>query len=130
MLVRHLPGLIEDTNNNMDKQQKDYTIAKVSWLTKVKRNYKFDNTLVYDYFRGLISFLQNKGLTTRTILPENGEINDETSIMASDLTSDGFELIKKALDRWTDNIFDKGGSPTDYTLLDKHLQKIRSKKSL
>jgi len=111
----------------MKKQQKDYTIAKASWLTKVKRNYEFNDTLVYGYFRGLISFLQDEGLTTRIILPESGEINEDTSIMASDLTSEGFELITKALDRWTDNIFDKGKSPTDYTLLDKHLQKIRSK---
>ena len=114
----------------MDKQHKDYTIVKVGLLTMVKRNYKFDNTLVFDYFKGLISFLQDKGLTIRTILTENSEINEDTSLMASDLTNEGLELVKRALDRWTNNIFDKGKSPTDYTLLDKHLKKIRSKNEI
>ena len=109
------------------EKQKDFTIAQVSWLTKVQRNYEFDNSLVFEYFRGLINYLQKKGLTTKTILSENENVTEETEILSSDLTSEGFELIKKTLDKWTDGVFDKGKSPTDYKLLDKQLDKIRSK---
>jgi len=108
--------------------EKDFTIDKVSWHTQRVRNYEFDNNLVYAYFMGLINYLQDRNLTTRYILKQGEEITEETKILATDLTPEGFELIKKGLDRWTDNIFDRGKSPNDYTLLDKHLKKIRSKK--
>jgi hypothetical protein len=108
-------------------EHKVFTIAQVSWLTKVQRNYEFDNSLVFEYFKNLINYLQMRGLTTRLILDVNENISEETKILSSDLTTEGLELIKKAFDKWTDGVLDKGKSPADYKLLDKYLEKIRSK---
>ena len=72
--------------------------------------------------------MQNKGLTTRIILSEIEEANDDTCIMASDLTEEGLALVRKSYGRWTDSIVDKKKAPNDFDILDKALQKIREEK--
>ena len=42
--------------------QNDFTITKVSWITKVQRNYEFDESLVYKYYKTLINFLAENSL--------------------------------------------------------------------
>ena len=106
---------------------KPFTICKVSWQTQVKRNYEFDKELVYTYFKQIINYLQENGLTTKTILNKEENISEDTSILSTDLTEEGFELIKKKYDKWTEGIMDKGKSPSDFTIFDKELKKMRSK---
>lgn len=106
--------------------EKIFTIAKVSWQTQVQRNYEFDNSLVYTYFKNIINYLQDNGLTTRIILPRNEGVTENTCIMSSDLTEVGFLLIKKKYNKWVEGIMDKGKSPSDYSILDKELKKIRN----
>lgn len=102
-----------------------FTIDKASWHTQVKRNYEFDKKLLYSCFRNIINYLQANGLATRIILEESENVTDETCIMSSDLTEEGFRLIKKKYGNWVDGIMDKGRSPSDFTILDKELRKMR-----
>jgi len=106
---------------------KPFTICKVSWQTQVKRNYEFDKELVYTYFKQIINYLQKNGLTTRTILKKEENVTEDTCIISTDLTEEGLQLIKKKYDKWTKGIMDKGRSPSDFTIFDKELKKIRDR---
>ena len=108
--------------------ENDFTIIKASWLTQVKRNYFFDNTVVYQCYKHFFVFLQQNNLTTRQIIDKYEKIDDDSKLMRSDLTEEGFEFFKKAYDRWSTNIYDKGKSPEDVKYLEKKLREIREKK--
>lgn len=105
---------------------KDYIIDKVSWHTTRPRNFEFDVTLIYKYFKGIIEYLQKNGLTAKSIIAEGEEITEETQIMASDLTEEGLLLVKAAYGKWTEKVADQKISSDDYRLLDKALKKIRT----
>lgn len=107
--------------------EKDFTIDKASWHTQRIRNYDFDNNRVYAYFNVIFKFLDDNNLSTKQLLNLNTLINDDTTLKRSDLTDEGFEFIKKGLDRWVDNIFDKGKPPSDVKYLEKKLKEIRAK---
>ena len=105
--------------------EKDFIIGQVSWFTQVKRNYEFDSQLCYLAFKNIIEYFQKNGLTSRTILAENEEVKEDTCIRASDLTDDGFLLVKKCFDRWIEKVIDKAILPTDYKMLNSALKQIR-----
>lgn len=107
--------------------EKDFVIDKVKWHTQRIRNYEFDNSLVFAYFRSLFRFLQDNDLSTRQLLEDSEDITEETELKKSDLTEEGFDLIKRTLDRWTTGILDKGKSPNDVTYLARQLAKLRAK---
>ncbi len=106
--------------------EKDFIIDQVSWHTQAKRNYDFDVELCYLTFKSIINYLQSNGLTTRIILTEEESVNEDTCIKMSDLTKDGFMLVKKCYDRWAGKTMDKAIEPTNYKMLDNALKKIRS----
>jgi hypothetical protein len=64
----------------------------------------------------LVHFLQDHGLTTRTILPADDAISAEFVIRVGDLTDSGLALHCTATDRWL-RATDHGTSPTDTTIL-------------
>lgn len=103
----------------------DFRIDQVSWHTQRPRNYEFDTTIIYIYFKSIISYLESNNLTVRPLNEGKEEITEDTRIMASDLTEEGLLLLKKIFDKWTDQVVDKKIAPDDYKLLDKALKKIR-----
>jgi len=107
--------------------EKDFIIDQVSWHTQVKRNYEYDTSLCYLAFKNIIEYLQKNGLTTRTILAENEKVKEDTCIITSDLTEEGFLLVKKCYDKWAEKVEDKVILPADYKILNTALKKIRSK---
>lgn len=119
---RQKQGLVD--TNNFKLMNKDFTIDKISWHTQTERNYEFDTSVIYRYFEGIITFLQENNLTTRTILKKGDKVTEETCIMRSDLTDVGFQLIKKCYSRWVDAVVDKGKSPNDFKTLTNALKKI------
>jgi hypothetical protein len=107
---------------------KDFPIDKASWHTQKPRDYEFDSTIIYKYFRSIINYMLANGLLTNPILAADQEATDETQIMASDLTPEGFEFVKAVYGKWSDKVVDGKISPDDYKLLDKALKKIREPK--
>ena len=75
-------------------------------------------------FQNLILFLQNNGLTTRTILREGELPTQSTELWTSDLTEDGNELIKAAHFKWLEAM-ERGKQPGDVSILTKALAQIR-----
>jgi len=85
---------------------------------------------MYLAFSNIIEYFQNNNLTKRTILAENEQVKESTCIRASDLTNDGFSLMKKCFDKWIEKVIDKVILPTDYKMLDNALRKIQSNSAL
>jgi hypothetical protein len=108
--------------------EKDFVIDKIKWHTQRVRNYEFDNSLVYRYFKALFVFLDENNLSTNQLSLK--EIIEDTEIKKSDLNDIGFELVKVAHGNWIDKIFDKGKSPEDVRYLEKKLKEIRAKKTI
>lgn len=78
--------------------------------------------------RSIIDYMFANGLLKNPILSADQEVTDDTQIMASDLTEEGFEFVKAVYDKWTDKVVDGKISLDDYKLLDKALKKIRESK--
>ena len=79
---------------------------------------------VASIFRRLIDFLQDNGLTTRTILARDEKITERLQIMRSDLTDEGFEFYSSVEQKWLRAI-DSGTEPTDISILKSELRRIR-----
>ena len=107
--------------------EQDFIVDKASWHTQKIRNYDFDNSIVYEYFKNLFLYLEKNNLTTKKLSKENIPITDETCLRKSDLTEDGLELIKAVYGNWTDKVVDRKIESTNFQLLDKALAKIRRK---
>jgi hypothetical protein len=73
----------------------------------------------------LVHFLQDHGLTTRTVLPPVDTLTDNFVLRAGDLTEEGFRFLRQAEPKWLRSV-DSGTSPTDTTVLASELKKLRS----
>ena len=78
-------------------------------------------------FETLIRFLQSHSLTTREILGECVIPNETTKLMRSDLTDEGFEVVRAGYDKWLRRM-DSGKPITDISPLEKALEKQRNRK--
>jgi hypothetical protein len=96
---------------------KSYTIDKVGWHTKTPGNTE-PRVKTYARFRAVIDFLQDSGLTTRTILGKDDPIDDETSIHTDALTENGRVVMEKCYHRWLKKV-DRGLSPNDTSMFQK-----------
>ena len=92
---------------------KEYTLIKVAWLTKrqtiyiplktqeeVERINLQYNEYIHKMFKMEIMFLQEKGLTKRTILQESDIVNDESKLTIEDLTEDGLRFYITGIQKW------------------------------
>jgi hypothetical protein len=79
---------------------------------------------VKDRFTTFIHFLQDNGLAVSRILVEGEEPSETLKIMKSDLTEEGFEVVKASYDKWLRGI-DQGKPIADITALEKSLSKLR-----
>jgi len=75
----------------------------------------------------LVHFLQDNGLTTRTITPLGEPIPHGLKIRASDLTEEGIEFYKGPVQRWY-HAQDRGTAPTDTRILERGLARIRAER--
>jgi len=83
---------------------KDFTIEKVGWITKMESIPPLTQEYIhlqYLRYRILVTFLQEKGLTTRILLQAQEQINDDSEIKRSDLTDPGFEFYRIGIIPWT-----------------------------
>lgn len=105
-------------------QSKDFTIAKVSWHTKIIDNPETPE-MVKKRFRVIVDFLQRNNLTVRMLLGPHEEPTDEFAIRCSDLTDEGVEVIKRGYDKWLKKVVNRSKDITDLTILEKALSELR-----
>jgi hypothetical protein len=97
-------------------QVKSYTIDKVGWHTKTPGNTE-PREKTHARFRAVIDFLQDNGMTTRTILGENDLVDDETSIHTDALNEKRRLIMGKYYHRWLKKV-DKGLDPQDISMFE------------
>jgi hypothetical protein len=107
----------------------DFTIAKMAWLSKRKGNEDRRDEITRQ-FAVFVHFLQTNGLTVRRLLGPGETPNDEFTIRRSDLTEEGFNVVKQGYDKWLTKVIDKGKDPADVTILERALQEVRKERSL
>jgi hypothetical protein len=98
----------------------DFVIDQVSWHTGTLGNPE-SRVQILARFGALRRFLVENGLLAR----ELAEVDDRFSVKASDLSEEGFALMKAAYDGWLRRI-DRGADPDDTGTLDKALRKLRA----
>jgi phosphoenolpyruvate synthase/pyruvate phosphate dikinase len=92
-------------------------LNQVGWLTnretvyipsktkeEIERIKSQENEYYCNMFRVEIMFLQEKGLTTRTILNENDIVNDNSKLTLGDLTDDGFRFYQTGITKWIEKL--------------------------
>jgi hypothetical protein len=102
---------------------KDFLITEVKGLFAASKNLEYRSRVVRS-FRAFINFLQANGLTTRQILAAEEPVTESLRIMKSDLTDEGFEVVKAAYDKWRRG-HDRGKEIEDVSVLEKALAKLR-----
>jgi hypothetical protein len=106
--------------------EKNFKIDRAEWHTKRIRNYKINNNAVYQYFISFFKFLDKNSLSKRVMFDPNLQLNDDLEFSSDDLTEEGLLLVRKAYDKWANDIVEKNKSPEDIKYLVKHLSKIRN----
>jgi hypothetical protein len=105
--------------------EKDYAIMRVNWHTQRIALGSLETILqIHARFRALIEFLQAHSLTTRTVLRTGDEVTDNSCLLRSDLTEEGFEVYRKAEQKWLRNI-ERTKNFTDMRLFARELSKSR-----
>lgn len=95
--------------------QTPLTIDEVSWHTRTVGNPESREHILQRFY-AIAKFLQENGLTTRTLVTVKDEIRDDFAISTSDLTAEGFALIKSGYDKWLKKI-DQGADAEDVRCL-------------
>ena len=88
-------------------ENKDRTLTKVGWITKMKSTPPLTQEYIelqYLRFEIMVKFLQEKKMTTRIILKEDQIVNDDSKLMASDLTDKGRNFYRFGIIPWVKKI--------------------------
>lgn len=102
----------------------DFLIDEVGIHYNASKDRDYRNR-VLNRFSAFVEFLQANGLTTRQLLESNSRPPVAFRIMRSDLTDEGFALVKEAYDKWL-KAMNSRQSAIDVSLLEKSLRKLRS----
>ena len=105
-------------------EEKEFTIDKVSWHTKVADNPESPE-MVRRRFKEVANFLERHGLTVRALLEPGQVPTDDFAIRSSDLTRDGLRVMKAGYDKWLKSIVNKKGDVSDLSILDQKLAEVR-----
>jgi hypothetical protein len=84
----------------------DFIIDQVSWHTSVPGNPE-KPAQVKRRFRLLVDFLSDNDLLVRELLPPGVAPPSDFCIRKSDLTEEGFQVMRRGYDRWLKKIVNK-----------------------
>lgn len=101
----------------------DFLIYDVAFHLASSKNRRFRES-VMNLYTTLTHFLQDNGLTIRELLKPGDPLPHDFKLMKSDLTEEGFQLIKSALEKWLTWV-EGGGAISDVSILERELAKIR-----
>ena len=118
--------------------EKEQILFQVGWLTNMKTIYippkmleeierlrLQENEYICNMFKVRVMFLQQKRFTTKTVLSKNDTVNDESKLLASDLTKDGIRFYLSGIQKWIaklDRSINRIDIVTDTSFLEKKYQ--------
>lgn len=74
----------------------------------------------------LLKFIQDNGLTRRVICADAPKVPDDQVIYLRDITEDGYALVRAARNTWDSYLERENADPSNLSLLEKELAKIRA----
>jgi hypothetical protein len=96
-------------------------------LSFSKRRSHREQTLLI--FTALCNFLEQNDLVNEKLLDEQGQVSDKLEVRRKDFTAEGFEFYRRAEQKWLTAI-DRGKPPSDTSILERELRKLRSEKTV
>jgi len=107
---------------------KDFAVADIAVYLAASKNPKYKESISAMYLT-FANFLQENDLSLRSLLPEGRPPAPSFRIMRSELTEEGYQLIKYALQKWAKGVTAGKWPATDAGFLIEELQKLRRSKS-
>jgi hypothetical protein len=104
--------------------EKDFTITRLAWHTRRKGNEDRRDAFVA-YYKAFVTFLQSNRLTTRVLLETDQQPDDDFVLRKSDLTEEGFQVVKAGYDKWLRSVVDKRKDASDVSILEKAIADLR-----
>ncbi len=97
----------------INRMTNDRVLEKVGWLTQIKTIYippitqeeverlkSQHDAYIREMFRVGVMFLQENGMTVRTVLREGDIVDDGSQLTAGDLTEDGMRFYVAGITKW------------------------------
>lgn len=101
----------------------DFAIDKIAWHLIPNNPESPDQ--VRNRFKVVVAFLEERGLTTNSLLTKYATSGDEFEISSSDLTPLGYQVIEAAYDRWLRSIVNRRKDLSNLTILESALKALR-----
>ena len=107
---------------------KDFEVLYFGSLLRASKSKTYRDSIT-KYFHTMIVFFQENDLFLHEMLAPGKVPHEEFAVMRSDLTNEGYELVKHGLDKWTKKVTnpDSGIPVEDTSILERELAKIRGK---
>jgi len=103
----------------------DMVIVDIAYVLSASKSRSYREGVI-QCSETLVRFLQENGLTTRTLVPLGEPIPHDLKIRASDLTEEGNKFYDGPVQRWY-HAQDRGTGPTDTRILERGLARMRVK---
>jgi len=113
-------------------ENKDRVINKVGWITQMKSTPPLTEEYIqrqYRFFENQVRFLQDNGLTTRTILGTDESATDNSQITVGYLTDEGLQFYLFGIRAWTakyDRSKDRDKAINDFIFIKRKLEAFRA----
>lgn len=113
------------------RPSEDFRVSSVGWELDIEaphRKSSFDpvaRAVILRRFFTFVDFLQQHGMTTRTIVKTLDHVDDSTELRNSDLTDQGFDFVRLYHGKWLDRTHKDRGDAKERAFLEKWLGKFR-----
>ena len=103
----------------------EFTVTSLAWEREIEANYRragFDpipDAVLLRRFWQFLRFIQQHGLTTRTLATSTADLSDDTALCNSDLTDEGFYFIQRFHGRWLNRARKDRGEAREAAFLTK-----------
>ena len=114
-----------------ERPSKDFRISSVAWELDIEDRHRkagfhpVAREVILRRFFTFIDFLQQSGMTSRTIAKALDDVDDTTEFRNSDLTDEGFDFTRLYHGRWLNRMYKDGGAAKERAFLEKWLRRFR-----
>ena len=115
------------------RPSEDFRVTSVAWELDIEARHRkagFDpvaREVILRRFFSFVDFIQQNGMTTRTIAKRLHDVDDSTELRNSDLTDEGFEFVRLYHGKWLNRTHKDGGDAKERAFLDKWLHKFHER---
>ena len=104
---------------------KEFTVTSLAWERDIEQRHRdggfpaIPDEIIVRRFWQFLRFIQQHGLTVRTVANSLSDVSDSTALRNSDLTDEGFYFIQRFHGRWLNRTRKDCGEPKEDAFLTK-----------